>query len=113
MSLDQLAQFASVLGVVLPLSALAWSAVVYVGVKREETRHKEFQKFFEVMDYFGKPGSSVASKMAAAYELRRFPEYKDVIVRLAEKAAFEGSTAGMLKEELDLTASFLKSRSSK
>ncbi len=58
------------------------------------------------MDHLGQSGGSIASKMAAAYELRKFPQYKNVICRLLEKAEIEGPAAEMLKCEMKLTAKF-------
>lgn len=62
------------------------------------------------MEHLGKQGGSVASKMAAAYELRKFPEYLDVIIRLMEHVDVEGHAAPMLKTEMSLTADFLRQK---
>jgi len=94
-------------GIVLPFAALAWSAVFYVKTKRREILHQEYERFFEVMDHLGTAGGSIASKMAAAYELRKFPEYRDVIVRLCTQAIYEGPASEMLKNEMLLTAEAL------
>jgi hypothetical protein len=112
MTLEQISQLAAVFGVVVPLAALAWSAVMYVRIKRTEIQHQQYQKVFEVMDNLGKEGGSIASKMAAAFELRKFPEYSDVILRLASQVEITGSSvaATMLKNEIALTADFLKSK---
>ena len=110
MPLEQIAQFAAVLSVAVSLAALAWSAVVYVRVKRDDLARAQYQKFFEVMEHLGKEGGSIASKMAAAYELRKFPEYTDVILRLSAKADYHGAAAKMLKDEVDLTSEFLRAK---
>lgn len=107
MSLEQVSQLAAVLGVVVPLAALAWSAVMYVLVKKAEVKHQQYQKIFEVMDNLGRQGGSIASKMAAAFELRKFPEYSDLIIRFASQVEVEGAAATMLKNEIALTAEFL------
>lgn len=91
-------------GIVLPLAALAWAAILYVLTRRRETQHQEFERFFKVMDHLGQSSGSIASKMAAAYELRKYPEYRDVIIRLCEQAEFEGVAAQMLQNEMLLTA---------
>lgn len=59
-------------GIVLPLAALAWSAVFYTMARRREVQHREFERFFQVTDHLGQQGGSIASKMAAAYELRKY-----------------------------------------
>jgi hypothetical protein len=95
-------------GVVLPLAALAWSAVFYTLVRQREVHHQEYHRFFEIMDHLGQQGGSIASKMAAAYELRKYPEYRDVIINICEKAKVDGAAAQMLREEMLATAEFLK-----
>jgi hypothetical protein len=95
-------------GIVLPLLAMAWSAVTFSQAKRREVKHMEYQRFFEIMDHLGQQGGSIASKMAAAFELRKYPEYTSVIVNVCEKASVDGSAAAMLKEEMAATAKYLK-----
>ncbi|MBX9883460.1 MAG: hypothetical protein K2X68_00655 [Novosphingobium sp.] len=101
---------AAFLAVVVPLCGLAWAAVFYTIAHRREVRHQEFERVFKVMDHLGQNGGSIASKMAAAYELRRYPQYRDVIVRMCEQTEVEGSSAGMLKSEMMLTAEFLRKK---
>ncbi|WP_167074507.1 hypothetical protein [Sphingomonas vulcanisoli] len=94
-------------GVVVPLASLAWAAVMYVRTKRAEVDAQRFEQFFKVMELFGS-NSSIASKMAAAFELRKYPQYKEVIIRLCEKARVEGDAAEMLRDELRLTAESMR-----
>ena len=108
--IESIALWATILGSLIALLAIAWAAVNYVLIRKLEIKHQEYQKFFEIMDHLGAQGHSVASKMAAAFELRKYPQYADVIVRLATKASYDGPSAQMLKEELDLTAAFLDPR---
>ena len=98
-------------GVVIPLMALAWSAVFYTLARRREVQHQEYQRFFQITDHLGQSGGSVASKMAAAFELRKYPEYTDVIVNICQKTRIDGPAAEMLKQELIATAEFLKAKS--
>lgn len=112
MTLDQIAQIAAILSVSVPLAALAWSAVAYVHLRGMEIQRERYQRFFEVMGHLEK-GGSIASQMAAVYELRKFPEYADVIGRLFERSpviARDGNEANavMLKSEIDLTVDFLR-----
>ena len=95
-------------GVVLPLAALAWSAVFYTLARRREVAHQEYQRFFQIMDHLGQQGGSIASKMAATFELRKYPEYADVIINICEKADLKGPASDMLREEMLATAEFLK-----
>lgn len=95
-------------GVVIPLAALAWSAVVYAMAQRRAVLNAEYERFFQIMDHLGQQGGSIASKMAAAYELRKFPQYKDVIINLCDKADLDGPAAQMLRDELAETARILR-----
>ena len=91
-------------GVVLPLATLAWAAVYFVLNWRGELKHKRYQKFFELMELVGKQDSSIAGKMAAVYEMRKYPEYSDVIIRLCIDAQIHGHAKELLEREFDLTA---------
>ncbi len=95
-------------GIVVPLLAMAFSAVTYSLAKRREVQHQQYQRFFQIMDHLG-GNASAASKMAAAYELRKYPDYAEVIINICEKANIEGEDA-MLKEEMIATAEHLKAR---
>jgi hypothetical protein len=97
-------------GVVVPLAALAWAAVFYTLSHRREVQQQEFERFFRVMDLLGQGEGSIASKMAAAYELRKYPQYKEVIVRMCDQAEVRGQSAKMLKDEMMLTADFMRNR---
>jgi hypothetical protein len=97
-------------GVAIPLASLAWAAIFYVLTRRREVQHQEFERFFRVMDHLGHDGGSIASKMAAAYELRKYPEYREVIIRLCEQADISGPSAAMLKNELALTAEVMRAK---
>lgn len=110
MNLSTAAEWIAWAGVVIPLMALAWSAVFYTLARQREVQHQEYQRFFQIMDHLGQSGGSIASKMAAAYELRKYPEYTDVIVNICEKARIDGAAAEMQKEEMLATAEYLKAQ---
>ena len=95
-------------GIVIPLFAMAWAAIFFVLTRRREVHFQEFERLFKVMDHLGHEGDSIASKMAAAYELRKYPEYKDVVIRMCEQADVRGPSGKMLKDELILTAEYLR-----
>jgi hypothetical protein len=110
MNLSSAAEWIAWAGVVIPLAALAWSAVFYTLARQREVQHQEYQRFFAITDHLGQQGGSIASKMAAAYELRKYPQYTDVIVNICEKTKIDGSAAAMLSEELLATAEYLKAK---
>jgi len=91
-------------GIVLPLTAFAWAAIYFVITWRGEIKHKRYEKFFSLMDRVGEKGGSIAGKMAAIYEMRKYPEYKDVIIRLCQDAELDGSAKHLLEREFELTA---------
>ena len=95
-------------GIVIPLFAMAWAAIFFVLTRRREVHFQEFERLFKVMDHLGHQDGSIASKMAAAYELRKYPEYKDVIIRMCEQADVAGPSGKMLKDEMILTADYLR-----
>ncbi|MEH6756698.1 MAG: hypothetical protein V7676_04215 [Parasphingorhabdus sp.] len=97
-------------GLVIPLIGMAWAAIFYTLTKRREVHFQEFQRLFEIMDHLGRSGGSIASKMAAAYELRKYPQYKDVIIRMCRQTETVGPSGKMLKDEMLLTADFLEGK---
>jgi hypothetical protein len=97
-------------GVVIPLAGLAWAAVFYTLARRREIHFQEFERVFRVMDHLGQSDGSIASKMTAAFELRKYPQYRDVIVRMCRDAEVTGPSGQMLKREMLLTADFLEGK---
>jgi hypothetical protein len=96
-------------GIVIPLFAMAWAAIFYVLTRRREVRFQEFERLFRVMDHLSQSDGSIPSKMAAAYELRKYPDYKEVIIRLCREAILSpGGNSEMLKSEMTRTAEFLE-----
>ena len=96
------------LGVVIPFVALAWAAISHVNTQRREQEFREYEKFFIIMKELGSKDSTVPGNLAAVYELRKFPEYKDVIIRLCEDAPLQGTEAKLLAREMLMTSEFLK-----
>ena len=64
----------------LPLFVLAWSAWQYVALQKKIEKQKRFENFFLVMEKTYKIGEAPAGA-AALYELRKYPEYRDFIIR--------------------------------
>lgn len=94
--------------IVVPLATLAWQAFRFNQIRREENQFQKYQRLFKVADQLGKQGGSIVSKVIAAYELRKYTEYKDVIIRICEGAKVEGDAAELLRAELKLTAKIMK-----
>jgi len=60
------------------------------------------------MKELGTTGTTVLANAAVAYELRKFPQYKDVIVRALSEIEVRGARADLLKREFELTIEFLE-----
>lgn len=91
-------------GLALPIATLAWAALYFVLTWRNEIKHKRYEKFFELMNLVGARDASIAGKMAAVYEMRKYPEYGEVIIRLCRDAKIDGEAKELLEREFDLTA---------
>lgn len=107
-TLDQVAEIAAILSVSVPICALAWSAVAYVRLRKREIQRERYERFFSSLEHLGKPGGAVTAHVGAVFELRKFPEYADVIVRLFDQVPVDGHSASMLKAEMALMADFLR-----
>ncbi len=100
-------------GVVLPFAGLAGSAVRFVWLEGEKRKDANYQRFYDLMDQIGRPGHSIAAKMAAVYELRKFPDYAEVSIRVCEDVPVGGDAAKPLADEMKLTAEFLRRKTGK
>ena len=89
----------------LPLWALAGSAVFYVWNAIKELKNNERQKFFDLMRIIDSRELPIASKTAAAYHLRFYPNHAKFISRFCSMAStiVEGESGFMLVSELELT----------
>jgi hypothetical protein len=104
-SWDQLVAW---LGVVVPLFGISWAAIQHVRTEKRDQKFQEYRKFFEIMINFGFKDSTVPGNMAAVFELRKFSQYKEVIIRLCENSLFEGNPTQLLAREMALTADALR-----
>lgn len=106
--IETIATWFSIFGAVTALGTLAWSSVHYVFIRKREQKFEEYKKFFDLMDTLGQESGSIASKMAAAYELRKYPDYREVIIRLFDDVKIDGGSAELLKKEMNLTIESLR-----
>lgn len=60
------------------------------------------------MKELGTAGTTVLGNVAVAYELRKFPQYREVIVRALTDIEVRGTRADILKREFALTIDFLE-----
>jgi hypothetical protein len=101
----------TVIGFAAPLFALAGSAVGYVFKQYLDAGEKRRSQFFELMKFLDSP-SPIASKMAAVYELRKFPEHKDFIIRFcdSQQGNITGTGAQILAAEFKQTRDFMAAK---
>jgi len=74
----------TLIGVAAPLIAIAGSAVAFVIKLFLDRAERRRNQFFELMQFFDSD-KAIATKLAAAYELRRFIEHKEFIIRFCNK----------------------------
>jgi hypothetical protein len=100
------------LALVIPLFILSATAVRYLLDRQAEMKCRRFEEFFTVTDKLGDTGGSIMSKVAAVYELRRFPEYADVITRMTDAPDIRGSgrPVELLVNEFQLTHEVMKKK---
>jgi hypothetical protein len=98
-------------GIFITLASLAWSAKRYVDLRKVEDEHARYRRFFEIMDMLGSSGS-IASKVAAAYQLRSYPEYADLLERFCRESQryVRGDSAELLLDELRRTTEHFEAR---
>ena len=99
------------LSLLTPLTIATITAAIYVKNQSRDNQYREYRKFFDITDSLSKEDVSLISKLAAVYELRKYKEYKDVIIRALEKTPVNGDSAGLLIEEMRLTKEYLKGQS--
>ncbi len=106
MELTKFTDWVAWAGIVLPLTVTAVSAALYIWLEFQKQKNRRYDNFYTLMDQIGQHNSSIASKMAAISELKRYPECRDVIVRLCSDAEVLGADvpATMLRNEFELTA---------
>jgi hypothetical protein len=97
-------------GIVLPLTVLSISSVLFVRNEISKSQIERYDRFWSVMLQAGQKDGNIAAKMAAFFEMRKFPEYSEVIIRLCEGAGVAGPEGELLKAEMNNTAQYLRSR---
>jgi hypothetical protein len=97
-------------GVAIPLRGLVGDALAYVVKLYQDARVKRHERFFELMKYIDSRDLPLATKLAATYQLREFPEHKDFIIRFFEATGtrVSGEAADILNGELKRPADFLR-----
>lgn len=85
---------------VLPLIVIAWASVWFVLIQAERNRHERYKRFYAIMEQLSRSDSETASKMAAAYELRNYRDYKDVVEKIFVDGRIRQDTGKALDAQL-------------
>jgi hypothetical protein len=96
--------------IVLPLIIIAWAMIWIAESISERNRHERYLRFYQIMQHLGRKDSSQAEKMAAAYELRRYKEYGDIIGRIFIDGRLSEDSSETLYAELRATHKANKSK---
>lgn len=99
----------TIVGFAAPLMALAGSATAFViNLYREAAEHRK-NYFFELMQFIDSD-RPMATKVAAVYELRRFPEHREFVIRFcqSQQANISGTGASLLAAEMEQTRRFME-----
>lgn len=93
---------------VVPLFAIAWAAIWFVSVQAERNRYERYQRFYAIMEQLGRQDGSTPDKMAAAYELRHYRDYADVIAKIFDDGFVREDGGDRLQAELKSTIAHIR-----
>ncbi len=113
MKLETVSDWLTWAGIVLPLSGLAFSAVVYVLTWRNQIKLKNEERLYFLLGKIDDPAGALASKIFASYELRNYTSHADLIVRFFKEVKIGGPEADLLKGVMLDTAEYFSKRSKK
>lgn len=104
-----LSEHGAQLSVFLPLMTLAGSAVAYIFklfLDLSDRRRKHFLELIGLLDQQG----TLASKLAAVYQLSRYDQHRGFLIRFFEKRDMivSGTSGDVLKEEMRIAAERLQ-----
>ncbi len=116
--LTDIGTIATILSLLVAVGVLAFSALRYVTVRRDELRNQRYERYHHLLRTISS-GSDAAgqlkrvSQRAYIYELRHFPEYKHLTIRLVRSLVEEwrtnsGASDPVLEAEVDETIAALK-----
>ncbi len=116
--LADIGTIATILSLLIAVAVLAFSALRYVTVRRDELRNQRYERYHYLLRTISSGWDAAGqlkrvSQRAYIYELRHFPEYKVLTTRLLKSLLVEWSKNGadsdpLLKEEVAETIAALK-----
>lgn len=93
---------------VLPLIVIAWSALWFASVQAERNRYERYKRFHAIMEQLARSDGATADKMAAAYELRNYREYKDIISKIFVDGRVRPDSGEALQKQLKDTLDHIR-----
>lgn len=111
--------YAAGLTIIVSLLAAVYKFAQYVNIRRKEQTQKEFENYHSLIKNLSQPDTpgvpiKLDRQVAVVYELRAFPKYKDVTIRilqhwlaLREKDP-NNEACAVLYKEMHLTVDYLK-----
>jgi hypothetical protein len=116
---SEIAVLTELTAILLSIGVLAFSAWRYTSIKASELKESRFNKYHQLIKAISKGADQeglmkIQSQRAFIYELRNFPEYKDLTIKLLKHLLDDWTHAQatnlhLLKEEVDDTVSYLQS----
>ena len=118
--LNWLTSNATALAILLAALTFVWLVVQFILVRRKEQRTQEFEAFHRLIKELVSPDPGTQStwldrQMAAVFELRHFPRYYEVTVRILRGLREQWGSIPNVKtrrliEEIDLTLEHIDHR---
>lgn len=100
------------LGVVIPLCVIAFSAWEYTEARKFESKQNTFENYHLIVERFaGGEKGSVFVIVANIFELRNYPEYREVSLEILKdmKLNWQSTRISLIEKEIDETMKYLKS----
>ena len=101
MNLDTPGDWIAWAGIVLPLITLAWAATQYVNVEAKKAKRQRFEDFKSLCEDLN--SENITTQVAVIFEMRKYPEYKEVIGRLLGQITIMGTASELITDEMDIT----------
>lgn len=119
-TIDYIVVAATIIAALIPLGALAVSGWRYVSYRKEELQFKRYEQYHQLLSLVSKGSDDkgalkLVNQRAYIYELRHFPEYQSLTMRLLDSLKTDWMVNKDLKEgllfELNETIAFLRANS--
>jgi len=115
---DKIGVTVGIISFLVTMAGLAWSAVNYVGIRKDEHSQREYENYHKLILELAtgkRDGEKMkaVSQQAIIFELRRFTRYRSVTIRILQFLIRDWAKADnfkpSLKSEVHETMSYLSS----